>query len=303
MSGAGRAIPPRFSAYGLGVVLLLLAGVALSSGGYLIRSIEAADGWQILFYRGLAFTATTFIFTAVRHKGHLRKAYLDIGLPGLIGSLALGLGFCTYLFAMLMTTVANVVFILSAGPFAAALMGRLVLGERVPAVTWAAMVLALAGIDLMMIDGLESGGWLGNLVALLAPISFAVMVVAVRKRTDRDMTPMLPIAGLIASLIALPMVGSLALSPHDLLLACLLGAAQIGLGFILITLGARWVPAAQVPLLTLTETVLAPIWVWLAFAEAPASLALLGGLVVLGAVLVEAIAGIRRERRADAMRS
>ncbi len=303
MSGAGRAIPPRFSAYGLGVVLLLLAGVALSSGGYLIRSIEAADGWQILFYRGLAFTATTFIFTAVRHKGHLRKAYLDIGWPGLIGSLALGLGFCTYLFAMLMTTVANVVFILSAGPFAAALMGRLVLGERVPAVTWAAMVLALAGIGLMMIDGLESGGWLGNLVALLAPISFAVMVVAVRKRTDRDMTPMLPIAGLIASLIALPMVGSLALSPHDLLLACLLGAAQIGLGFILITLGARWVPAAQVPLLTLTETVLAPIWVWLAFAEAPASLALLGGLVVLGAVLVEAIAGIRRERRADAMRS
>ncbi len=302
MTGTTSAPSPRLSAYGLGVVLLLLAGVALSSGGYLIRSIEAADGWQILFYRGLAFTATSFVFTAVRHKGHLGKAYVDIGLPGLIGSLALGLGFCAYLFAVLMTTVANVVFILSAGPFAAALMGRVVLGERVPAITWAAMVLALAGIGLMMLDGLESGGWLGNLVALLAPVSFAVMVVAVRKRTDRDMTPMLPIAGLIASLIALPMVGSFALSPHDLLLACLLGAAQIGLGFILITLGARWVPAAQVPLLTLTETVLAPIWVWLAFAEAPASLALLGGLVVLGAVLVEAVAGIRRERRAQAAR-
>jgi drug/metabolite transporter (DMT)-like permease len=298
MSGAAAAPPPRLSAYGLGVLLLLLAGVALSSGGYLIRSIEAADGWQILFYRGIAFTVTCFAFTAVRHRGHLRKAYFDIGLPGLIGSLALGLGFCAYLFAILMTTVANVVFILSAGPFAAALLGRLVLGERVAAVTWAAMVLALAGIGLMMIDGLESGGWLGNLIALLAPLSFAIMVVAVRKRADRDMTPILPIAGLIASLVALPMVESFALTPHDLLLSCLLGAGQIGLGFILITLGARWVPAAQVPLLTLTETVLAPLWVWLAFAETPASLALLGGLVVLAAVLVEAIAGIRRERRA-----
>ena len=141
--------------------------------------------------------------------------------------------------------------------------------------------------------------WLGNLIALLTPISFAVLVVAVRKRTDRDMTPMLPIAGLIASLVALPMVGSFTLSAHDLLLSCLLGAAQIGLGFILITLGARGVPAAQVPLLTLTETVLAPIWVWLAFAEAPAARALRGGLVVLGAVLAESIAGIRRERRAQ----
>jgi drug/metabolite transporter (DMT)-like permease len=253
MNGGASVPPPRLSAYGLGVVLLLLAGVALSSGGYLIRSIEAADGWQILFYRGLAFTLTSLVFTAVRHRGHLRKSYMDIGLPGLIGSVALGLGFCAYLFAILMTTVANVVFILSAGPFAAALLGRMVLGERVPAITWAAMVLALGGIGLMMLDGLESGGWLGNLVALLAPVSFAIMVVAVRKRTDRDMTPMLPIAGLIV--------------------------------------------------LTLTETVLAPIWVWLAFAEAPASLALLGGLVVLGAVLVEAIAGIRRERRAQAARS
>ena len=262
---ASRNAAHRPSSYATGVTLLLLAGVVLSSGGYLIRSVEQADGWQILFYRGIGFTLISLLFTLVRFKGRTARAYLDIGWPGLVAALALGAGFCAYLFAVLLTSVANVVFILSIGPIAAAVMGRVFLGERVAPFTWFAMTIAMAGIGLMMFEGIESGGWLGNLIALLAPLSFSVM--------------------------------DFGLSAHDLAISLALGIFQVGLGFIFITLGARWVPAAQVPLFALTETALAPLWVWIAFGELPAGLALIGGLIVLIGVSTEAVAGLRRDRR------
>jgi len=285
--------------YGRGVAMVLLAGVCLSSGGLLVRSIEAADGWQILFYRAVAFTLTAFSFTLWRHRGRWPSAYLAIGWPGLIGAVALGIGFAAYLFALLHTTVANLAFILSAGPFCAALLGWLVLRERVPLFTWLAMTVALGGIALMLLDGLGGGQMTGNLIALIAPLTFAVMLIAIRFRADRDMTPILPLAGVVAALLALPMVESFQLSPRDLVLALLLGSVQIGAGFILITLGARWVPAAQVALLSLTETVLAPTWVWLLFDERPTTLAFVGGLIVLGAVVGEGLRGLRRPKRSE----
>ncbi len=281
--------------YGLGVVLIVLSGVTLSSGGFLIRSIEEASGWQILFYRGLGFTVISFLFTVIYNKGQVLAPLRAIGLPGIIGASALGIGFGVYLFAVLLTTVANVVFILSIGPFAAAILGWLILGERVARFTWLAMALAVLGVALMVASGMEEGGLLGIGIALLAPISFAIMIVAIRKRTDRDMTPMLPLAGLISMAVGFAFSDTLVISTSDLAYALFLGVAQIGISFILITLGSRLVPSAQVPLLALSETVLAPIWVWMAFNEQPAKFALLGGLVVLVAVVAEAIAGIRRE--------
>ena len=283
--------------YGLGVLFLLLAGAALSSGGYLVRAIEDADGWQILFYRGLGFTITSFLFTLIYNKGKFVGPFKAIGWPGVIAALALGLGFGTYLFAVLMTTVANVVVILSLGPFAAALLGWIFLKEPVARLTWGAMLAALAGIALMMADGIKGGGALGIGIALFAPLLFAIMVVAVRKRAHQDMTPLLPLAGLIATLIGFAMMESFAISGGDLFHALALGAFQIGIGFILITLGARTVPAAQIPLFALTETVLSPIWVWFAFNEVPAPLALIGATVVLAAVAAEAYRGLRLEGR------
>lgn len=284
--------------YGRGVVMVLLAGVCLSTGGLLVRSIDEADGWQILFYRAVAFTVTSFCFTAWLHRRRLPAAYRAIGWPGLIGAVALGIGFAAYLFALLHTSVANLAFIISAGPFFAALLGWLVLRERVPAFTWFAMSLALAGIALMLHDGLNQGQMMGNMIALIAPITFAVMLTAIRYRAERDMTPILPLAGVVAALLALPMVGSFQLSPHDLLLSLMLGSVQIGAGFTLITLGTRWVPAAQVALLALTETVLAPTWVWLVFNERPTTVALIGGLIVVLAVFSEGLRGLLRARRA-----
>ena len=116
-----------------------------------------------------------------------------------------------------------------------------------------------------------------------------------RKAGDRDMTPATFLGGVVSGTIAFVMAESLQLTTPDLLLALLMSFLQVGLGFLFITIGARWVPAAQVALLALSETLLAPLWVWIFIGEAPTSLALVGGLIVLGAVAAQGFHGIRQQ--------
>jgi drug/metabolite transporter (DMT)-like permease len=294
---AQRAVGTPDSRYPLGVALLLIAGTCLSFGGLLLRAVEAADGWQILFYRSGAFIATLLCYLCVVYRGRLVRPFLAIGWHGLVAAVALGVGFSCYVFGMLLTTVANLVFLLATGPFFAAGLAWLLLGERVARTTLLAMCAAALGLGLMVADGLAGGRLLGNLVGLGAPITFAILVLVVRGRPQVDMMPATCLGGVVSLLIAGVMVDDLAISSGDLLLCLLLGSVQVGVGFLLITLGARHVPSAEVPLFALTETVLAPIWVWLAIDEVPSLLTLGGGVTVLGAVAVAGLAGMRAQAR------
>ena len=284
------------STYIWGVTAVLIAGICLSSGGLLLRHVEAADGWQVLFYRSISFAATVLVYLLVRYRGRVARPVLTIGWQGSLVALALGVGFSCYLFGLVLTSVANVAFIVSTAPFFAAVLGWFVLRERIARSTWLAILMAIAGIGIMIADGLSAGGFLGNLVALGAPTTAAFMIVMIRRYPAIDMMPATCLGGLVAAMIAATQVDAWLLSAHDLLLSILLGTVQVGVGFILITIGSRYVPAAQVALLMLGEAVLSPIWVWLFVAEVPTTLALVGGAIVLAAVTGQAIAGIRSER-------
>jgi drug/metabolite transporter, DME family len=279
--------------YARGVVCVLAGGTCLSLGGVLIRHIETAGGWQIVFYRAIGFVLALSIFLAFRHRRRFVASFLAVGWPGVIAAVSLGLGTACYVFGMLLTSVANVVFTLSVGPFFAAAAAWLVLGERVRTPTLLAMLVAAGGVGLMFADGLVSGTWLGNLVALGAPLTLAVTVVAWRARSGVDMVPATCLSGVVGLLIGAVMADGLAVSPHDLLLSLVLGSVQLGAGFLFLTLGARSVPAGEVPLYGLAETVLGPIWVWLAINEVPSAWTLSGGAIVLTAVVLAALAGLR----------
>ena len=273
--------------------MVLSAGVCLSTAGVLLRHIESADGWQILFWRNIAFVLTLVAFVFSRHGRNSVQALRATGRAGLVVALSLGLGSICYVFAMLNTTVANVVFMLGAAPFVTALAAWLVLGERVSRGALTAMTAALAGITLMVADGMLNGRWLGIVFAAGVVLSFVTMLLAVRGARRVDMVPAVTGAGLLGALVGLLMSDSLAVSAHDLALCLLLGSAQFGAGFILITLGARRLPAAETALLSLTETVLGPLWVWLAVSEAPGPLSLAGGVVVMVAVVVQSRIAMR----------
>lgn len=288
--------------YSRGVLYVILGGLFLSTGGLLVRFVDEASPWTILFYRSLVFSATVMLFLLVRDRHTFRKQFLKIKPIDLLVSLLLAMGFICYLLSLFNTSVANTVLLLSTGPVAAGVLAYFVLGEAIKALTWAAMGLAFAGVCVMVSGGINAKDVVGILFAIGAVLSFACFVVLLRYLgPQRDMMAPTALAGFIAAAMCVPMmlpfVESLAISGRDLLIALCLGSVQVGLGFIFITLGSKSVPAAQIPLLGLAETALSPIWVWLAVNEVPAQNTLSGGFIVLIAVVLQGYAGVQSARQ------
>ena len=282
--------------YRIGVAMVLAGALCGSSAGILVRLIQHADGWQVLFYRSISFALTVFLFMVLQDGHRAAKRFLTVGPLGIVVAVCLGGAFIAYIFAMLMTTVANAVLILSASPFFAAIMARTFLGERISALSWICMTAGLVGVAVMMADGLIAGTIWGSVVALLATLGYSASVVAYRAGKDIDMMPATCLAGLFAAIVSGFLVGNFHLTTIDLLLALLLGTVQIGCQYILITLAARVVPAAEITLLMLLEVVAAPIWVWVGVGEIPAYLTLVGGTIVLLAVAGQAVWSSNRNK-------
>ena len=282
--------------YFIGVLIVLAGGVFLSLSGILLRHIERADGWQILVYRSLTYFVTIGLFLAIQYRRETLGRFKAIGKPGLLAALVLAVGSVFYIMAMLNTTVANVVFILGASPLLAALAGWLFLRERITTGSLVAMFAAIAGIGLMFADGLVSGGTLGNFFALGLAIMYVFYLLILRANRHVDMLPATCLSGLITALIALVFVTGLSVSQHDLVLILILGGVQFGLGFMCLTWGTRFIPAAEVALFSLSESILNPIWVWLGVGETPGIYTLAGSAVVLVSVVAYSIIAIRRER-------
>jgi len=174
------------------------------------------------------------------------------------------------------------------------------MGERIPLRTWGAIVLAFAGIAVMVSSHAIGGGWLGLVLSSMIALSFASATVIIRHRRGVRMTPAAVLASAFGALLALPFVESWAPGARDLGLMWLFGVGQLGIGMALFTTGARMVPAAEASLLTVLETLFASIWVWLAYGEDPGPGAVIGGVLVLAAVVGHTLADLRRPRAAAA---
>ena len=243
--------------------MVLAGGCCLSMGGLLYRQVETGDVWLISFYRSIGFFAVILGFLLLRYRGRVLKPFMATGRGGLLVTVFMGFGSMLYLFAISLTTVANVMFILATGPLATAVLAWVVLRERVRPVVWLAMAVALSGIAVMVGDGLGSGRLAGNFVALGAVFTFAGMVTTVRRAKTVDMVPAVCLGGLVGASASAALAGGFTISSHDLGIALLLGLVQVGAGFLLITLGTRYVPAGEVALLAQSEIILSPIWVWI----------------------------------------
>ena len=284
--------------YSRGIFYALLSGVFLSSGGLMVRFLDGADPWTVLFYRSLAFFVTVLFFMMWRYRGDFKQRLLEMRAVDLLVSLFLALGFLFYLMSLYYTSVANTVLLLSTGPFFAAIIGLIVLGEAVSRTTWLSMALAICGVAIMVSRGVSVDDAIGMLLAIMAVLAYASMLVVLRSAREsdgraRELLPATALAGLLAALFCIPMIDSFALSQTDFLLSLCFGSVQVGAGFILITLATQIVPAAQVALLSLTETALAPLWVWLVFVETPGTNTLVGGAIILAAVLYNGIVEVR----------
>ena len=270
-----------------GPLLIFLGALSLSFGGLIVKSFEGATLWQILFWRSLFFTLTILAFLVISYKKKTFKAFYESGLPGFIGGIILSFGFCGYVFAMYNTTVANTNFIISLQILFLAIFGYFFLKEKISLITLASIVLAMTGVLVMVGNSLTPGELSGNLAAFTMPITFAVLIMIVRKFPTVDMVPAQFVAGVCSCLIGFLLSTKIMISPNDIFLGFLAGFFQVGFGFIFITIGARTTPSAMVGIIMLSESVLGPIWAFLFVSERPSIFGLVGGAIILFAVLLQ----------------
>jgi len=272
-----------------GYILILMGAFFLSWGGLLIREIENADIWQVLFWRAFFFSLTLIFFLLFRYKKQALHIIKKSGYPGIAYGSAMSLGFVAYIIAMTETTVANVLFIISSQTIWLAIFGYLFLKEKISLKTFFSIILAMIGITVMIGGSLDTGSLKGNLIALYIPINFAFLILLIRKFPKIDFVPSLLIAGFLSVVYGFVMSETIVISQHDLLIVFLLGSFQHAFGFICITIGARSTPAVTVGLLMLTEALFGPFWVWLFINEIPPASVFLGGGIIVIAVIFKTL--------------
>ncbi len=199
-----------------GPLLVFLGAFSLSFGGLIIKSFEGSSLWQILFWRSVFFTIVVSIFLFISYKKTVFSALKKSGFPGLIGGVILSLGFVSYVFAMYETTVANTNFIIQTQTLFLAIFGYFFLKETVSKLTIFCIFLAITGIFLMLGNSISPGQMTGNIVAFIMPISFAILILIVRKFPDVDMIPLQLVAGIIAMIFGFLMSPSIFVSSKDI---------------------------------------------------------------------------------------
>jgi drug/metabolite transporter (DMT)-like permease len=269
--------------YRRGALLVAGAAVAWSSAGLLVRT-TATDNWTTLFWRSVFAALFLALLIAIRDGRSAIRGFSRLGLPGLGIALAFATSMTCFIVGLRETSVANVLIFQAAAPFVAAILGWFWLGERISWRAGVAILASMAGILVMVSDSLAKGRVLGDLVSALMGISFAFVIVESRRHREVAMTPAMCLGLVLTGLAALPFA-EFAPTLRDLGLLALFGVGQMGLALMLFTTGVRLLPAADAGLVTLLEVILAPLWVWLAFGEDPGPRALLGGAIVLVAVI------------------
>jgi drug/metabolite transporter (DMT)-like permease len=276
-----------------GLALMVAAPVLWSSAGVVTRHIQSAAPFEQVFWRSLF--AFAFVFSVlVFQRKHPWKAVRAAGVPGLLSGLMWALMFTAFLFALSMTTTANTLVVMSVSPLLTAIFAWMFLKDPVPARTWIAAGAAAIGIAWMFGSSLEKH-FLGMAVAFLIPFAAAINVVVLRaSHADLDLVPAVMLGGALSCLIALPFASPFSSSARDLVLLAFLGVFQLGLPCMLLVLSSRALTAPEIALLGLLEVVLGPLWAWLGAGEEPGQATVLGGTVVLAALMMNELAAVKR---------
>jgi drug/metabolite transporter (DMT)-like permease len=268
-----------------GQIYVALAAVAWSSAGVLQRQLTLDTPTQV-FGRAAFAGVALLVYVAVVERGRVVDAFRSIGLAGIGVALCVATASGGFISALNHTSVARVLFILALAPVIAALLARVALAEPITRRSAGAMALALVGVALML-GAPGEGSLAGDGLSFLVAFAFAASIVITRWRHDVSMAPAACLSQAILVVAFVPFAATSEIGSGDLSWLAALGIGQIGVGFVLFAAGARLIPAVQVGLITLLETVLGPLWVWLALDERPSTLTLVGGAVVIVAIVIQ----------------
>ncbi len=276
-----------------GLLLTFSAVLILSPDALLVRLIHC-DIWTLLFWRGLLVGVVMSLFLAVRYRFRFWHSFRAIGRIGLLSALVVAGGSLLFVSSLKQTATANTLIILAATPLFSSLFSRIFLNDKIALRTWLAIVCCFAGILLIFSGSIQNGLFIGDLLALGATVMWAANLVVLRRGKAVNMIP----ASVLGNLLLVPIVllfgaQPLAVPTVDIGYLLLLGGAVLPISFAMITLGPRYLPAPEVSLILLVETILGPIWVWMALDEIPANSTLLAGILIVSTLLIHTLLSMR----------
>src|SRR5215475_1618150 len=276
-----------------GIVLVVAAAVAWSTAPFFTRLLHF-DSWTILFWRGLFGGASIALFLIFTEGFAGARSLLLMKANGWLVACLSAIGMVNFIPALQLTSVANVAIIIAVQPFAAAGIAWLWLREAASPHTLLASAVALAGIVVIVSGAGGASDYRGIALACVMVLSISLMTVVIRRHRETSMVAAVGMSNFLASLISLPFAQHvIAIGENDLIILALFGVLQVGMGLTLFTLGSRYLPSGQASLIATLETPLMPFWVWLAFSEVPGLRALVGGALVMGAVVLDIMADNR----------
>lgn len=308
----------------IGATLVFLSAVFWSFGGAIARFLSIEDSWTVVFWRGLFAGIFLLGFLLVRDgPRETIRLYRNMGIPGLL----VGFGFATastcFIIAISYTTVANVVLIQAGVPLFAALMAWIIYREAISFTTWLAIIAVIIGVAIMvmggpviaqaddmlglgLVDSTQAAtanpaidmryAWFGNLLALTIAIVFAMVTVVTRRFPGVRQTPGASVGVFVAALVAFSQAGSVQVTPGELVILAGFGMLNLGLGMAFFVTGARMIPAAFAALLGTAETMLSPVWVAIFHNEIPGIETIIGGTILLVALLGYLYSALRNQR-------
>ena len=277
----------------LAILLMIASSVVISFSGLIVRILEVGP-LVMNFYRGMFLMCAVMVLLVVRYRGATIVRVISVGWSGIIAGIMLAAAAITFLQSLTHTTVANTLFVLAAIPFVTASLAWIFLKERPNSATLITMVIAFAGIVIMIGEGFTIGAAYGNVMALLTTLSFSIYAVLVRRNRQVDMLPAILISTLIIMVVvALMRQGELEISRQDLWLCLLWGGVMSGFTSACFIVASRHIVAAELTIFMLLEFALGPVWVWLFVNESPSRWTLVGGALVICAVLGRSFAEFR----------
>ncbi len=299
----------RQISYGAGVAFVAAGAACWSLGGALVRLTDGIDVWQIIFYRSVTVLICMGLWLGFRFRGTLAKHMAEAGANAVIAGVAVGTAGLTFVAALFYTTVAEAIFMVGVAPFLSALLGFWILKERIPPITWVAMTVALIGMAVIFYGNRGGGAVTGTLLAIYSAFCFSCYAVLLRWGQKTEMSVALIWNAiyliLVSGLVLLLPTGlrenvglsAFAIGWWNAGAVFLMGAVQLTLGLVLFTIGSRAVPAAQLSLIALVEPVLSPLWAWFVSRELPPVWTFIGGAVIVGAIVIQALFSASRENQ------
>jgi len=282
-----------------GFLLVFLSALMWSFGGTFARFIHADDSWTVVFWRSVWAAAFLVCFMVWRDgwRGTLRL-FRDMGPPGLAVAICFAVASTCFVVALSYTTVANILLMQAGVPLLAALFAWALFRERVSVATWVAIAAVIAGVAIMVSESLDGAvSPIGDGLALLIAVMFSIATVITRRFAHVRMTPATCLGTILAAAFAASQASMFAVSGHDMGFLFAFGVVNLGLGLAFFATGARLIPAAIAALLGTFEPILGPIWVWLIHSEVPSGRTIVGGAVVVTALLVHIGLEFKRQAR------